>query len=144
MACRVLLLIVLLGVTAHLTEARCGRKSQNVKVDNCTGKVCTLPKGGNTGITIRFRPDKPYDRLKAKVTGVLGGIRVPFAGVPSDACSGLQQGACPVQPGQEYVYRADIPVSRAYPSISAKVEFLLVDAETDESVACSLIRVRIR
>ena len=73
----------------------------------------------STGIVGRsLTADKPYDRLKAKVTGVLGGLRVPFNGVPSDACASLQQGACPVQPGQEYVYRADIPVSRAYPTVS--------------------------
>ena len=79
-------------------------------------------------------PDKPYSRLKAKVTGVLGPrggnlprLRVPFPGVSADACGALQQGACPLQPGQEYVYRANIPVNRAYPSVS-------IDSPTNRAV----------
>ncbi|XP_037084595.1 NPC intracellular cholesterol transporter 2-like [Pollicipes pollicipes] len=142
---RCCLLLALLAAAAGQSPAKCGTNRQDVRVDNCGGKICTLRRGTSTGITITFRPDKPHQRLKTKVSGVVFGLEVPFAGVPSNACGSLVQGNCPLQQGQQYVYRAEIPVHNNYPAIpNVQVRYLLVDADTNEVVTCALIRVKIR
>ena len=48
-----------------------------------------------------------------KLTGIIGGIELPFDGCNVDACSDLSTGACPVAPGDEIVYELQIPVRGA-------------------------------
>ena len=60
-----------------------------------------------------------------KLTGIIGGIELPFDGCNVDACSDLSTGACPVAPGDEIVYELQIPVRGAETKLNLYCNFLL-------------------
>ena len=52
-----------------------------------------------------------YSYFFDQLTGIIGGIELPFDGCPVNACENLSTGACPVAAGDTIVYDLAIPVS---------------------------------
>ena len=52
------------------------------------------------------------------IYGIIGGVKIPFAGVSKDACQ--DQGlTCPVKPETENTFKTALPVKPLYPPVSA-------------------------
>ena len=69
------------------------------------------------------------------IAGYLGPVRVPFRIRPNDAC-GNWNIQCPIEPGNRYQLRLEVPISRNYPEIHVLVEVQLL-AQVSHILLCS-------
>ncbi|CAG0899191.1 unnamed protein product [Darwinula stevensoni] len=88
--------------------------------------VCDLRSGGSSA------------SLEPEVWGIIGGIPVPFGGVPENACESLIEGRCPFADGDHLVYSEGMEVLAIYPSIELTVRWALTDESRNWQVCFEL------
>ncbi|XP_072945256.1 ecdysteroid-regulated 16 kDa protein-like [Epargyreus clarus] len=124
----------------------CGSKLgavQKVDVGGCApeAKECILKRNTNATMNIDFIPSKDVKSVTTEVHGVIMGLPVPFPLPEPDACqnNGL---TCPLKAGQEFHYKATLPVLKSYPKVKVDVKWELKN-EDDEDIACILVSAKI-
>ncbi|KAF6771314.1 hypothetical protein AHF37_10425 [Paragonimus kellicotti] len=115
---------------------------KTVDVVPCDTRPCTLYKGKNTQIVVKFTAKKQIDQGNVMVSGIMGGVPVPFPLDDADLCK-FTQPTCPLMPGeQQYTYSYSLPVKTIYPSIRLDVKWELKNG--NEDIICALIPVQIQ
>eukprot|EP00112_Aurelia_sp_Birch-Aquarium-sp1_P015197 Seg335.3 transcript_id=Seg335.3/GoldUCD/mRNA.D3Y31 product="Prolyl-tRNA synthetase associated domain-containing protein 1" protein_id=Seg335.3/GoldUCD/D3Y31 len=114
----------------------------NVFIDPCKETPCILHKGGNSTISVSFKPKAQVTAVKAMVHGIIAGIPVPFPITGDDGCkvSGL---TCPLKPGVEVKYFKLIEVSPSYPSLKLLVKWELQD-QSKKDLVCVEMAVQLK
>lgn len=87
--------------------------------------------------------------MKNSVHAQILGLPFPFIGVDGtsicgkifDAATGAKA-ECPLQPGEEYVYKDEFKILEIYPKIKVLVHWALKD-EDNEDIMCFEVPVRI-
>nr|QAX87813.1 NPC2-4 [Pardosa pseudoannulata] len=116
----------------------CGSDSGQVsavEVSDCADgqDTCTLKKGTQAQITIKFNSKTDTKSLKAVVHGVISGVPIPFPLPNPDACkAGV---SCPVKSGESYTYSDKLDIKTSYPPVSVKVRYEL-KGENDDDLVC--------
>ena len=113
-------------------------KVASVEVSNCPDgqDVCTLKKGSQPEITIKFTSNAESKGLKAVVHGVIASVPIPFPIPQSDACkSGV---SCPIKSGENYTYSNKFSVRRSYPPVSVSVRYELQDDNSSDVVCVEI------
>ncbi|XP_046749488.1 NPC intracellular cholesterol transporter 2 homolog a-like [Diprion similis] len=122
----------------------CGSKLgsySRVQISGCddSNQPCVLHKGKNASIEIDFITYEDATDLKAVVHGTVLIVPVPFHLPNADACQHPESGiTCPMRKGQSYKYKAELPVSTKYPSVSVKVKWELQDQNGNDIVCFKL------
>lgn len=115
----------------------------SVSVEPCDKDPCVLQKGKNYTIGVTFTSAEATSMLHAKVYGVVLGVKVAFPLPQPNGCmdSGI---TCPVAKGQQYTYKATLPIATSYPSLKVVVEWDLMDHDTaGNKMFCSQFLVAI-
>ncbi|XP_046431229.1 NPC intracellular cholesterol transporter 2 homolog a-like [Neodiprion virginianus] len=122
----------------------CGSKLgsySRVQIAGCdtSDQPCVLHKGKNASIEIDFTTYEDATDLKAVVHGTVMIVPIPFDLPNADACQYSKSGiTCPMRKGQSYKYKAELPVSTRYPSVSVKVKWELQDQDGNDIVCIKL------
>lgn len=136
---------VLVAVASATKFNDCGSSTgqvSSVEVSGCPDgqDECTLKRGSQPTIEIKFSAKGETKSLKAVVHGVIGGVPIPFPVPQSDACkSGV---TCPVQSGENYTYNNKFNVRNSYPPVAVTVKYELKD-DNQSDMACVEIPCKI-
>ncbi|CAD6222591.1 GSCOCG00001043001-RA-CDS [Cotesia congregata] len=136
-------LVLYLAVSANAVFQNCGSKIGSyisVNVSNCDpdASICTLTRGKDVSINIKFELDKDIERVNSVVHGVIGGAPLPFPIAHPNACeaSGLK---CPMtKDGGPYEYKTNLHVESYFPKLKVDVKWELKD-EFYNNIICVLI-----
>lgn len=113
------------GGSAKITKVICNGKDME------TEQMCILKKAENSTLSVTFQADKPVKSITSVCHGIIGGIPVPFNGIDTNGCDGIQ-GGCPLAAGKTYTFTTQIPVKKIYPSIKLAIKWEeLMDSKTD-------------
>lgn len=142
-------LIILLALYATTSSAtrvadcstgRAYADENQVKISGCEAPPCVLRRKSKIRVEQHFTPKKDVETLTTSVYAQIFGLPVPFFGVNgSDACDLIfnpdgTKATCPLNKGQEYVYKNSFPILEAYPRISLVVHWAL--SEKSDDIAC--------
>ncbi|VDP87104.1 unnamed protein product [Echinostoma caproni] len=100
-------------------------------IEPCDTTPCTLYKGENATIRIKFDSKKRVDQATVAVHGIIAHIPVPFPLDDSNVCHFVQP-SCPLIPDQgPYTYEFKLFVQHQFPSIRLVIrwEFKTTDSE---------------
>uniref|UniRef100_T1JAP6 MD-2-related lipid-recognition domain-containing protein n=1 Tax=Strigamia maritima TaxID=126957 RepID=T1JAP6_STRMM len=112
----------------------------SIDVQDCTATPCVLKRGGKTELKINFNSLTSSTKLTTKVYGVIGGIKIPWTGLPANACGSV---SCPLTSGNSYEYKNSIAVLPSYPAIKVDVQFEF-KADNGDNVLCFKIPVQLQ
>nr|QAX87815.1 NPC2-6 [Pardosa pseudoannulata] len=119
----------------------CGSDSGQVTAVEVSGcddgqESCTLKRGTNAQITIKFNSKTDTKSLTGVVHGLVAGIPVPFPLPNPNACkAGV---SCPVKSGQSYTYSDKLEIKTIYPPLSLKVRYELRGEKNDDLVCVEI------
>jgi len=105
----------------------CGSTAEIVSVefDGCTAPPCTVHHGTHATGRITLKANSATSSLTCKLSGMLGGIELPFNGCPPNACESLSGGDCPTEEGEVIVYELDFEILKLYPTIDITAKWKL-------------------
>ncbi|KAF5400807.1 Epididymal secretory protein E1 [Paragonimus heterotremus] len=124
--------------TSNPAYRDCGSKSGMVvslEVIPCEEHVCTLHKGTNSTIVLKFRTKDVVQHGTVVVHGILAHVPIHFPLDDATICSFLSP-PCPMLPTQDsYTYTFSLPISHSYPSVRLTIRWELVD-DHNTDIAC--------
>lgn len=107
--------------------------STQISVSNCERPTCELKQGTTATILIKLVPNRTIQSLINEVGAILFNIPLPFVGVDgTNACDniykpdGVTKVGCPLEKGQEYLYKNSFPILALYPRVSLQIFFYIV------------------
>ncbi|KAG1661581.1 NPC intracellular cholesterol transporter 2 [Nymphon striatum] len=131
-----ILAVLLLAVccSASLPIKDCGSKHgkvTSVEVKGCTEVPCVFKRGTTVDVKIKFTSFEDSKTAKTVLTGIIGGVPLPFPLAKSDACkySGI---TCPLKKGQEYTYDLSMPIKESYPALTITAKWELKDDNSED------------
>ncbi|CAH3041163.1 unnamed protein product [Porites evermanni] len=102
-------------------DGPCSKESKVEEVDitPCPAQPCQLKRGTNVTAEVKFiTSTETISKATTVIYGIIGGVKIPFAGVSKDACQ--DQGlTCPLKPETENTFKTALPVKPLYPPVSA-------------------------
>nr|ALS05222.1 ecdysteroid-regulated protein [Tortanus dextrilobatus] len=146
-------LVVFVIVTAsvalgkELVVESCGSTAVNPKFEcesGCEGDILQLKKNSKEKFTLSFEAGEDAKSLTNNLVGILGGnMEIPYNSiVPTDFCSGLISGNCPVKKGDKVQFQSVAEILPAFPSIPVTIKWE-VKSETGSLVSCIKIKSKI-
>ncbi|RNA31959.1 epididymal secretory E1 [Brachionus plicatilis] len=105
--------------SAQITWKDCGSKNgvlTDIVVEGCTSSPCILKKGTDASMKATFDQRIASTSIKAKVSGVIFGIPIPFP-LPDDNACNLNAN-CPAQANSQNSVELKLPILKEYPSLS--------------------------
>ncbi|XP_065644864.1 NPC intracellular cholesterol transporter 2 isoform X2 [Hydra vulgaris] len=124
---------------SKIKHQNCGHLDSNtiVSITPCDKEPCTLVRGSNATLEIRFKAKYFSEQLKTKVYGKLL-FWVPYYSFgKEDSC--LDNGiTCPVLEDQEYSYSQSLHISKLNPKISIPVKWQIQN-EAEKDLVCVII-----
>ncbi|XP_029165205.1 NPC intracellular cholesterol transporter 2 homolog a-like [Nylanderia fulva] len=109
-----------------------------VSVSEChpSDVKCTLVRGFNASISIKFTPNQDIEHVNVLVYGILFGVPVPFPFDKPDVCQDPNDGIkCPLKKNQEYQYTTSLFVQKTYPAVNVNIKWEFVN-ENKEKIIC--------
>ncbi|XP_063918814.1 NPC intracellular cholesterol transporter 2 homolog a-like [Zophobas morio] len=120
----------------HDDETPLDDLSDRIKIGNCRKPPCRLRKNAKIAFEMKLSPDRDITKLTNSISAFVSGLPLPFPGYDqTDACKGIYssdgktQVGCPLNKGEDYLYRNEIEVLQVYPRLKLVVHWGLVDQD---------------
>ncbi|XP_068232409.1 mite group 2 allergen Gly d 2.02-like [Palaemon carinicauda] len=127
--------IILSAVLASAVATQfqdCGSIGIDVVLDvaDCPTPPCVLQRGHSYLINFKFTSSVDTDTLTIGASANLGGLEVPWPGIDTDACKGLEgtDSPCPIKAGDFVDWKFEAVVLPEYPKIQTMITFKLIDS----------------
>jgi Niemann-Pick C2 protein len=133
----IVLAICLFGLAqaGQIKFTDCGSKTgiiEYVEVSDCNAAPCTLKKGQDASLTLRFTASVDTSKLTSQVNGIKYGVPLPFPLPEPDSC---KLGAtCPVSRGESNEISITLPILSVYPSLNIDVRWIVYDDKNNQMV----------
>ncbi|KYQ56006.1 Protein NPC2 like protein [Trachymyrmex zeteki] len=144
------LLCVLCGITSSLAFVfeDCGSeagKLNEISISSCdvSDEKCSLPRGKDIKVFIKFTPSRDISDITAHAFGVLLDVPIPFPLKNSDVCKDSNSGVkCPLKKDQETEFKNIFNVDEKTPAVSVNVMWEFRN-EKDEKIICIKFPVKV-
>ncbi|CAF0794343.1 unnamed protein product, partial [Brachionus calyciflorus] len=142
-----LLVFAILALTnlsnAQITWKDCGSKNgavTSLEVEGCSATPCTLKKGQDASMLVKFNQKIAANTVSAKVSGVILGVPIPFPLPESNACN--LAATCPASANTENQVALKLPILNEYPSLSVDVRIQFL-GDSNTNIVCFQFPVKI-
>ncbi|CAF0717662.1 unnamed protein product [Brachionus calyciflorus] len=141
------LLLAILALT-HLSNAQitwkdCGSKNgvvTSLEVEGCTATPCTLKKGTDASMLVKFNQKIASTGVSAKVSGVILGVPIPFPLPDGNGCN--LSATCPASANSDNQVALKLPILNEYPSLSVDVRIQFL-GDSNTNLVCFQFPVKI-
>ncbi|XP_018405084.1 PREDICTED: protein NPC2 homolog [Cyphomyrmex costatus] len=120
-------------------------KFNDVSISSCdvSDEKCSLPRGTDINVFLKFTSDKDISDVKAYAFGILLDVAIPFPLENSDVCKNPNSGVkCPLKKDQETEFKDTFNVDKKTPAVSVDVIWEFRN-EKDEKIICIKFPVKI-
>ncbi|KAG5319217.1 NPC2 protein, partial [Pseudoatta argentina] len=143
-------LYILCGSTSSLAFVfeDCGSeagKFDEISISSCdvSDEKCTLPRGTDIKVFIKFAPNKDISDITAHAFGVLLDVPIPFPLKNPNVCKDPDSGVkCPLKKDQETEFKNTFNVDKKTPAVSVDVMWEFRN-EKDEKITCIKFPVKV-